>query len=205
MRPFYFLACILIHCSEISPWVKDVTNWWTLLASASKWGPFRGAQSMNLCTKLSWPFDMGLGFSLTKYNNRTPLTVNIVDILFSNPVIHLFHFRLSFNLLGDASLLTEISSLTSCLRMMDLRADTPKVALENASSRSWILVVSILSQILATNGSLTWDTWYFANQIIVCYPRQCTFSMSTQDPIYFSRWVLTYHQTAQCWIELITY
>ena len=139
----FFLTCILIHCSEIFPWIKDVAIWCTILASASKWGPFRGAEAMNFYRKVSWPSVVGSEFSITTYDSGTPLNPNIVDSILSNPVIHLFHFQLSFNLPGDTSLLTELASFASCFQMADLCATTTKAALKDASSRSSMLGVSL--------------------------------------------------------------
>ena len=91
---------------------------------------------MHLCTKVSWTSGEGSWFSLTTYDSGTPLTPNIVDSIFSNPVIHSFHFRSSFNLSGDALLLTELASFASCFRVVYLCAANPKAALTDASSSS---------------------------------------------------------------------
>ena len=143
MRPFCFLACILIHFSKISPCVNYIANWCTILAFSSKRGPDRGAQAMHFCKKVLWTSGVGSGFSLTKYDSGTTLTPNTVNSIFSNPVIHSFHFWLSFNLPGDALLLTELASFASCFQMVDLCAATPEAALKDDSDNSLMLVISI--------------------------------------------------------------
>ena len=196
MRPSCFLACIFIHCSEISPWVKDVANWWTLLASASKWYPVRGAQAMHFCTKVPWPSGVGLGFYLATYDSGTPLTPNIVDNIFSNPVIHLFHFWSSFNFLGDASLLTELSYFASCLRMVDLCAATPKAALKDAPSRSSMLGVSLTLAKSCTQCIIDLRRLFFCRPNIslpsaaVCFEYEYSISK-----IYFS---VSYNISSSC-------
>ena len=88
-------------------------------------------------------FWRGFGISLTTYDSGTPLTPNIVDSKFSNPVIHSFHVRSSFNFPVDASLLTELAYFPYCFRMVNLCAATPKAALKDVSSRSLMLGVSL--------------------------------------------------------------
>ena len=98
---------------------------------------------MHFYKKVSRPLGVGSRFSLTTYAIGIPFTPDIVASIFSNHVIHLFHFRSSFNFPGDALLLTELASFASCLRMVDLCAATPKSALKDASSRSSMLGVSL--------------------------------------------------------------
>ena len=96
---------------------------------------------MHFYTNVLWPSGVGSGFSLTTYDSGSPLTPNIVDSIFSNPVIHSFHFRSSFNFPGDALLITKLASFASFLRMVEICAATPKEALNDSSSRSSMLGV----------------------------------------------------------------